>query len=158
MSAGASPSPRPARTVRGPAILALLPHRFPFLMVDQILDYEPGSWIEGVKNVAGAEPLLTEPGATSLDPEFAIEIIGQLGIALFNLTHTRERPANILLGSISGVRYLAPIPLGAQVFARAEVTKSIGGVFMLSGVARVEGRELLRIETVVVTESEGSPT
>ena len=116
-----SVAPARARSLAGPAIHRVLPHRFPFLMVD--------------RNV-----------------EFAIEIIGQLGIALFNLTHERERPANILLGSVSGVTYLGAIPLGCTVHARAEVTKAVDGVFLLRGAAQVQGREILRIDTVVVTE------
>ena len=45
------PAERAPRTVDIQGIMDLLPHRYPILLVDRILDYEPGAWIRGVKNI-----------------------------------------------------------------------------------------------------------
>ena len=66
------------------AIERILPHRYPFLLVDRITEFQPDQRIVGVKNVAANEPYLSRPanGRASLPPTILTEAVAQVGAIL----------------------------------------------------------------------------
>src|SRR6187401_3709252 len=66
------------------AIERILPHRYPFLLVDKITEFEPDKRIVGVKNVSTNEPYLSRPanGRPSLPPTILTECVAQVGAIL----------------------------------------------------------------------------
>jgi 3-hydroxymyristoyl/3-hydroxydecanoyl-(acyl carrier protein) dehydratase len=137
----------------GAALLGVLPHRYPFLLLDSIEQYEPRRWIRGTKNFAAHEPMLCAPGA-ELPRTLGIEIIGQLAIALMNLSRTdKTTPPAILLGSLEGVRIGPAIPRNACIRAEARVTKLLSNGLIFSGETWCEGERLLSLETLIAIEA-----
>ena len=128
----------------------LLPQRFPFLFLDSIIDYKRDKWITGSKNIATREPMLL-PESQSLWPEaFAIESMGQLAIALFNLGNENNPPPKILLGRISNVEFLGDIPLGCQMLIHVNVDMYIkNDSFIVSGYVNVNNERKVTMGNMV---------
>ena len=72
-------------------ILDLLPHRYPFIMVDRILDFEKGKTITGLKNVSMGEPFFQGhfPGEPVMPGVLILEGMAQVGVLLAYLSHRR---------------------------------------------------------------------
>ena len=60
-------NPSSPRTIDVQGIMDLLPHRYPMLLVDRVLDYEPGKWVRGLKNISMSEHVFFE-GARGKTP------------------------------------------------------------------------------------------
>ena len=50
---------RPSRIIEANEIMKLLPHRYPFLLVDRVVDYQEGEWLKAIKNISVNEPCFT---------------------------------------------------------------------------------------------------
>jgi 3-hydroxyacyl-[acyl-carrier-protein] dehydratase len=125
-----------------------LPHRFPFMLVDRVTDYEPHQWIRGIKNLASWEPLLVPKPAAFLPTGLIIEAIGQLAIALTNLSKQVDQLSDIVLGSISDVEVESRVPLGCCLELHAEVIKELDNGFVYRGGASVDGNPVLLMGTL----------
>jgi 3-hydroxyacyl-[acyl-carrier-protein] dehydratase len=133
-------------------IRQLLPHRYPFLLLDRITDYEPHKWARGIRNVAEREPLLLPEGSEWVPPGVVIEAIGQLGIALSSLSREPGNLANIVLGSLAGVQIGKRVPLGCQIQLEVEITKQLQRGAVFRGYARVNGLLAISIDSIVTME------
>ena len=132
----------------GAALSAVLPQRFPFMMLDQITAWETGAWARGVKCVAAHEPLLTDPGARFWPEPYVIESLGQLAIALFNLDAGDGAAPTVLLGSVAGVTYHKRIPLGARLDLEVRIERFFGDSFVCSGRCDIDGVQHLEMEAL----------
>jgi 3-hydroxyacyl-[acyl-carrier-protein] dehydratase len=123
------------------AIERILPHRYPFLLVDRITELEPDKRIVGVKNVSLNERCLAHhPGeAASLPPTILTECIAQVG-AILILTKPENRGRIPLFRGIERVRFRRPVYAGDVVEIEARVKSLRGRVGQLHGYARVNGR------------------
>jgi 3-hydroxyacyl-[acyl-carrier-protein] dehydratase len=123
------------------AIERILPHRYPFLLVDRITELEPDVGIVGLKNVSLNERLLSHrPGEPpSLPPTVLTECIAQVG-AILILSKPENRGRLPLFRGIERVRFRRPVHAGDVVEIEARVKSLRSRVGQLTGFARVDGR------------------
>lgn len=138
-------------------ILKCLPHRYPFLLVDRITGFESGQWIRGIKNVASHEPMLTPHGARSYPVGLVIESIGQIAIALFNLSKSGRTPPEILLGAINDVTVERSVPMGCCLELYAEVGKELENGIIFSGHASINGERFVTLGSLIAMEKPKTP-
>ncbi len=77
------------KVIRSKEIMTLLPHRYPFLLVDRVLDFKEGEWLKAIKNISVNEPCFTGhfPGEPILPGVLILEALAQaMGILAFK-TH-----------------------------------------------------------------------
>jgi 3-hydroxymyristoyl/3-hydroxydecanoyl-(acyl carrier protein) dehydratase len=122
------------------AIERILPHRYPFLLVDRITELEPDKRIVGVKNVSLNERYLSHtPGQRpALPPTILTECIAQVG-AILILWKPENREKLPLFRSIERVRYRRPVYAGDVVEIEARVKRLRSRMGQLEGFARVDG-------------------
>jgi 3-hydroxyacyl-[acyl-carrier-protein] dehydratase len=123
------------------AIERILPHRYPFLLVDRITEFEPDKRIVGVKNVSLNERNLAHPpegGAPVLPPTILTEAVAQVG-AIMILSKPENHEKLIFFMGIEKVRFRRPVHPGDVVEIEAEVKRLRSRMGVLRGVARVGG-------------------
>jgi 3-hydroxyacyl-[acyl-carrier-protein] dehydratase len=126
------------------AIERILPHRYPFLLVDRIIAFEPDKRIIGIKSVSMNERYLWSagPGKPVLPPTVLTEAVGQVG-AIMILAKPENREKFIFFMGIERVRYKRPVYAGDVVEIEATVIRLRSRVGVLRGVARVDGRTVV---------------
>jgi 3-hydroxyacyl-[acyl-carrier-protein] dehydratase len=122
------------------AIERILPHRYPFLLVDRVTDFEPDRRIVGIKNVSLNERYLwhDEHEAPVLPPTILTEAIAQVG-AILILAKPENREKLIFFMGIERVRYRRAVHPGDTVEIEAVVKRLRSRMGVLSGAARVNG-------------------
>ena len=123
------------------AIERILPHRYPFLLVDRITEFEADKRIVGIKNVSLNERYLAH-GDTEravLPPTILTEAIAQVG-AIMILVKPENRDKLIFFMGIEKVRYRRPVYVGEQIVIEALVRRLRSRMGMLRGIARVDGK------------------
>ena len=123
------------------AIERILPHRYPFLLVDRITEFEPDKRIVGIKNVSLNEQCLArEPGRTpTLPPTILTEAVAQVG-AIMILGKPENRDKLIFFMGIERVRFPRPVYAGDQVVITATVKRLRSKMGWLEGAAYVNGK------------------
>jgi UDP-3-O-[3-hydroxymyristoyl] N-acetylglucosamine deacetylase/3-hydroxyacyl-[acyl-carrier-protein] dehydratase len=107
--------------------MEILPHRFPFLMVDRIISFEAETKCVGVKTVTINEPFFQGhfPGHPVMPGVMQIEAMAQVAsILLFKLAKTTSRIGYFM--SADAVKFRKPVLPGDTIFVHAELTKSRG--------------------------------
>jgi UDP-3-O-[3-hydroxymyristoyl] N-acetylglucosamine deacetylase / 3-hydroxyacyl-[acyl-carrier-protein] dehydratase len=122
-------------------IMKVLPHRYPFLLVDRILEIEPGVRIVGMKNVTINEPFFQGhfPGHPIMPGVLIIEAMAQVGGML--LMGAVEEPSSkvVYFMSLDNVKFRRPVKPGDQLRFELDMTQSRGRICKMHGVARVDG-------------------
>jgi 3-hydroxyacyl-[acyl-carrier-protein] dehydratase len=123
------------------AIERILPHRYPFLLVDRITEFEPDRRIVGIKNVTYNERYLWHgaDGRPVMPPTILTEAVAQVG-AIMILAKPENREKLIYFMGIEKVRYRRPVHAGDQVQIEAVVRRLRSKMGMLRGIARVDGK------------------
>ncbi|MEQ1756837.1 MAG: 3-hydroxyacyl-ACP dehydratase FabZ [Vicinamibacterales bacterium] len=123
------------------AIERILPHRYPFLLVDRVTELEPDKRIVGVKNVTLNERFLSyQPGEPpALPPTILTEAIAQVG-AILILSKPENREKLIFFMGIERVRYRGVVRPGETVEIEARVKRLRSRMGQLDGFARVGNR------------------
>src|SRR5262245_31743342 len=126
------------------AIERILPHRFPFLLVDRITELEVDRRIVGIKNVSLNERHLWHGpgGARVLPPTILTEAVAQVG-AILVLAKPENRQRLPFFAGIERVRYRRPVHPGDVVVIEANVVRLRSRMGMLEGVARVNGTSVI---------------
>jgi len=126
------------------AIERILPHRYPFLLVDRITEFEADKRIVGIKNVTLNERYLAhrEGELPVLPPTILTEAIAQVG-AIMILAKPENRQRLPFFAGIERVRYRRPVHPGDVVVIEAHVVRLRSRMGMLKGVARVNGVSVL---------------
>ena len=135
-------------------IAAILPHRYPFALVDRILDYEPGQWAIGRKCVTMNEPFFCGhfPGAPVMPGVLILEALAQVG-AVAVLSEPENRGRLALFGGINNARFRHQVSPGDVLELRCELTARHGPVGTGKAVARVDGKIAAMAElTFAVTD------
>src|SRR6478735_11788548 len=98
------------------AIERILPHRYPFLLVDRVTEFEPDKRIVGIKNVSRNERYLSfgADGALGLPPTILTEAVAQVG-AILILAKPENRQRLPFFAGIKRVRYRHPVYPGDTV-------------------------------------------
>jgi 3-hydroxyacyl-[acyl-carrier-protein] dehydratase len=123
------------------AIERILPHRYPFLLVDRITEFEVDKRIVGIKNVSLNERHLSHSGhePPALPPTILTEAVAQVG-AIMILAKPENRQRLIYFMGIERVRFRRPVFPGDVVEIEARVLRLRSRMGLLKGAARVDGK------------------
>lgn len=137
-------------------IQKLLPHRYPFLLVDRILDIEPGVKITGIKNVTINEEFFQGhfPDYPIMPGVLIIEAMAQVaGILAFRSSATTVK--SVYFMSIEKAKFRKPVVPGDQLKLEVSVIQYRGNVWKFSGHAIVDDKVTAEAEfTAMVSEKE----
>lgn len=130
------------------AILKILPHRYPFLMIDRIIDVEPGKRVVAIKNVTINEPFFNGhfPDHPIMPGVLVVEAMAQAGGVLIMNTVERPEEKVVYFMGIDGVRFRRPVIPGDQLRFEVELILNRRGIFKMKAKATVDGE--------LVTEAE----
>ena len=136
-------------------IIKILPHRYPMLLVDRILEIEEGKRIVGLKNVTANEQFFQGhfPGAPVMPGVLIVEAMAQCGAVLF-LRDIADRDRKLFLfGGVDKARFRRPVVPGDQLILECELLQRRSNTIKLRGVAKVEGNVVAEAELLsVMTE------
>ena len=121
-------------------IQAIIPHRYPFLLVDIIIEMEPGKKAIGIKNVSAGEPFFQGhfPGNPVMPGVLILEALAQVGACtILSLDEYRGRIA--YFAGIDGVKFRRMVLPGDSLRLEVELIKMTGRFGKASGRALVEG-------------------
>ena len=133
-------------------IMKLLPHRYPMLLVDRILEIEPLKRIVGLKNVTANEEYFLGhfPGAPVMPGVLIIESMAQCGAILF-LKDLPERDRKLFyFGAVDKARFRRPVVPGDQLILECEVLQRRATTVKIRGAARVDGNLVAEAELLSV--------
>ena len=132
----------------GPAaIRGLIPHRYPFLLVDKVVEAEPGNRAVGIKNVTQNEPFFQGhfPEYPVMPGVLIIEAMAQVGaVGVMMLEEYRKRLA--LFAGIDGVRFRRQVVPGDVLMMEVEISRLKGRVGRGKGLATVNGERACEAE------------
>jgi 3-hydroxyacyl-[acyl-carrier-protein] dehydratase len=124
-------------------IMRLIPHRYPFLLVDRVVACEPGTSLDAYKQVTVNEPFFQGhfPGDPVMPGVLIVEALAQAGCLLSQLSVdvTGERPLYYLAG-VDGARFKWPVRPGDRLDLRVEVERVRRGMWWYRAEASVDGR------------------
>jgi 3-hydroxyacyl-[acyl-carrier-protein] dehydratase len=124
-------------------ILELLPHRYPFLLVDRVLDFEEGHFLRAVKNVSVNEPFFQGhfPGKPIFPGVLILEAMAQAtGILAFKSVGKLEPGELYYFAGIDEARFKRPVVPGDQMVMEVTFEKTRRGLTRFKGVALVDGK------------------
>ena len=124
-------------------ILKLLPHRYPILLVDRVLEIETGKSIKALKNVTINEPFFMGhfPKHPVMPGVLMIEAMAQAAalLSFSTLGVTPDDKTVYYFAGIDGARFKRPVGPGDQLIMDVELLRMKAGIFKFKGVCRVDG-------------------
>jgi beta-hydroxyacyl-ACP dehydratase FabZ len=136
-------------------IMNLLPHRYPFILVDRILEMIPDERVVGLKNVTMNEPFFQGhfPGTPVMPGVLIIEAMAQVGgiLAYSTIEEAQERPLIYFMG-IDKARFRKPVVPGDQILFEVKLLQRRSKLFKMAGKATVEGAVVAEAEVMAMTE------
>jgi beta-hydroxyacyl-ACP dehydratase FabZ len=136
-------------------IQSLLPHRYPFLLVDRVQEWEPDRRIVGIKNVTINEPFFQGhfPGRPVMPGVLILEAMSQVGAILALKSLGRATRPVVYLTGIDGAKFRKPVVPGDRLRFEIDVVKKRAPFWKMQGKAFVEGELVCEAEvTAMVTE------
>lgn len=150
MSEAISPeaSSREPRTMDLQRIMQLLPHRYPILLVDKVLDFEPRQWIRGVKNISYNEQIFQGhfPKRPVFPGVYIVEAMAQTGGCLVMQEFDDLEKKVIYFMAIDGVKFRRPVVPGDQLVMEVKVLNFKSRICKLRGEAFVDGQKVAEAE------------
>ncbi len=138
-------------------IMSMLPHRYPFLLVDKVLECVPFESIVAVKNVTYNEPFFTGhfPKNPVMPGVLILESMAQAtGVLAFHSAKTTSKSnAMYYLVGVDKARFKSPVGPGDQLILRANLKRQIRGIYRFEGTAHVDD-ELVSSAEFMTTEME----
>jgi 3-hydroxyacyl-[acyl-carrier-protein] dehydratase len=138
-------------------ILRYLPHRYPFLLVDRVLEIQPGESITALKNVTYNEPFFPGhfPGRPVMPGVMIIEALAQatgiLAFASANVIPTEQ--TRFYFVGIDKARFRKPVIPGDQLILKATVQRALRGIWKFETLAMVGDVEVAHAEMMVAPET-----
>jgi 3-hydroxyacyl-[acyl-carrier-protein] dehydratase len=122
-------------------ILELLPHRYPFLMVDRIVGIDADRRAVGIKNVTINEPhfLGHFPGAPVMPGVLIIEGMAQTAGAICTMAMGKGTPQLVYFMTIDNAKFRRPVVPGDRLEYHVEQTKKRGNIWKFDCIAKVDG-------------------
>jgi 3-hydroxyacyl-[acyl-carrier-protein] dehydratase len=134
-------------------VMRRLPHRYPFLLVDRVLECVPKQSIRALKNVTFNEPFFPGhfPNKPVMPGVLMLEALAQTAGILAFVTagvYPTEKTEIYFVG-VDKVRFRRPVVPGDQIILKAKLERSLRGIWKFSTVAEVEGEEAVSAEMMV---------
>jgi len=132
-------------------IQEIIPHRYPFLLVHKILDFEPGKWAKGIKCVSANEMYFCGhfPQEHVMPGVLIIEALAQVGaVAVLSAEENRGKIA--YFGGIKDARFKRKVAPGDVLELEVELVKSRGPVGVGMAEAKVNGETAVKAELTFV--------
>lgn len=122
------------------AIMKILPHRYPFLMIDRILELEPGVRAVAIKNVTVNEPQFTGhwPGNPVMPGVLMLEAMAQVG-GIFLMSEAENAGKTAFFAGMDNIKFRRPVVPGDQLIITAELVRRKGMIGRAAAVATVDG-------------------
>lgn len=135
-------------------IMEILPHRYPFLLVDKIVDFEPGQWAEGIKCVSANEMQFLGhfPNEPIMPGVLIIEALAQVG-AIAVLTEEENKGKLVFFGGIKNARFKKKVVPGDVLTMKCELTARKGPIGFGKATALVDGKVAASAELTFAIES-----
>jgi 3-hydroxyacyl-[acyl-carrier-protein] dehydratase len=139
------------------SIFERLPHRYPFLLVDRVLEWRPGESIRALKNVTYNEPYFPGhfPHRPVMPGVMIIEALAQAAGILCFLTADVKPDENtrFYFVGIDNARFRRPVVPGDQLILTAQVQRSLKGIWKFATAAEVDGQEVAHADMMVAPET-----
>jgi 3-hydroxyacyl-[acyl-carrier-protein] dehydratase len=134
-------------------IQEILPHRYPFLLIDRVLDYEPGQWARARKCVTADEPFFTGhfPNQPIMPGVLILEALAQTG-AIAVLSEPENKGKIALFGGVKNARFKTPVIPGDALELECHITKRKGPVGFGEATASVDGKIACKAELSFVVQ------
>ncbi|MCH9014894.1 MAG: 3-hydroxyacyl-ACP dehydratase FabZ [Gemmatimonadetes bacterium] len=129
-------------------IMKVLPHRYPMLLVDKIVEIEAGKRIVGIKNVTINEPYFQGhfPGHPVMPGVLVVEAMAQTGGMLL-MDHVEDPDSKVVyFMSLDKVKFRQPVTPGDQLRLEVEMIQFRGKTCRMRGEAKVDGRVVAEAE------------
>ena len=140
-------------------IMKLLPHRYPFLLVDRVTELEAGKRVVGIKNVTYNEPFFQGhfPGKPIMPGVLIVEAMAQVGGVLARMTklgasNEIKEPGAVFFMAMDKVKFRRPVLPGDQLVFELEVLRSGSRIWKVAGKARVKENLVAEAELVASIE------
>jgi len=138
------------------AVLAQLPHRYPFLLVDRVVECVPGKRIHAIKNVTVNEPFFAGhfPGRPTMPGVMILEALAQAaGILAFKTAGVvPDDKSRFYFVGIDGARFRRPVVPGDQLALKATFDRAMRGIWKFTTIAEVDGEEVASATMMVAPE------
>jgi len=138
-------------------VLAHLPQRFPFLMIDRVLECEPGKRIRAVKNVSANEPFFPGhfPGRPVMPGVLILEAMAQAaGILVFRTQGSKPDEKSVYYyAGIDNARFKRPVEPGDRLEIEVTILGSKRGVWKFGCTAKVDGALATEAEILCTVRS-----
>lgn len=138
------------------AILRQLPHRYPLLLVDRVIECVPGKSIHAIKNVTINEPFFPGhfPHRPVMPGVMILEALAQAaGILAFKTAGVvPDEETRFYFVGIDDARFRRPVEPGDQLILKATLERAIRGIWKFSTVAEVAGEEVASARMMVAPE------
>ena len=129
-------------------VMDMLPHRYPFLLVDRILEVEPGERIKCLKNVTINEPFFQGhfPGMPIMPGVLIVEAMAQSGGCLFLISQPQEDDVIFYFMGMDKVKFRKPVVPGDQLIFDIEITKMRAKAVKMTAKALVDNKVVAEAE------------
>jgi len=135
-------------------IMNFLPHRYPFLLIDRILEFEAGKRIVGMKNVTINEPFFQGhfPGHPIMPGVLQLEAMAQVGgvLAMKSIPAEEVKKKILVFMSIDKAKFRKPVVPGDQLRFELETIKERGSIKSFKAVAKVDGAVVSEAEMMAM--------
>lgn len=142
------------------SILKYLPHRYPFLLVDRVLECKRGESIRAIKNVTFNEPFFTGhfPHRPVMPGVMILEALAQAaGILTYaTLNRVPNNDTRFYFAGLDKVRFRRPVEPGDQLLLTARVERNMKGIWKLSTTAFVGEAEAVQAEMMLFPDAENA--
>ena len=140
-------------------VLRYLPHRYPFLLVDRVLELEPGVSLRGLKNVSFNDPFFLGhfPQQPVMPGVLILEALAQAtGILAFKTSgEMPEDSSTYYFVGIDNARFKQPVVPGDQLILDVRLLKTKRGIWVFSGEATVDGKVVCSAELMSTKREHG---
>lgn len=127
------------------AIRRLLPHRYPFLLVDRVVEMEPGKRVLAYKNISQNEPFFSGhfPGQPIMPGVLIIEALAQAGGLLTQMSHQGDAAGRMFyMVKVENARFSRMVVPGDRLELDVTLKRLIRNMALYSGIARVDGQQV----------------